>query len=412
MTLRMRLTFVMTCLVEGVVVILGSWFLLKEFDQTVFRALSFVVFLGLVFLFTPLFVWCSNVLLLPIMTLGTRYAVRLARQRLAKVPSLKVIAITGSVGKTTTKYLVYDLLKDTYRTQMISGNINTLLGVGDWVRKSLQETTEILVLEMGAYRRGDIANLCHLLPPDVAVITTLKDQHLERFGSFHALVQTKLELFTEAQQDAFLLTSSSAFASLQEVVPEVMKKLRVNVTKETPDEDHDIPPSLLQPFIYPNVALVEAVALHFKIKESYIKDALEKFELPERRKNLITINGFQVIDDSYNLSPSSAQTSLEYALALAKESHKQLVVMTAGIPEQGKASQKVNEVYGKYLQQADGVVVLQSIFAKALRMGLGKKEHVVEARDLEEALGVICDAWRKEETLILFQSELTDAHYV
>ena len=177
--------------------------------------------------------------------------------------------------------------------------------------------------QMGAFTRGDIASACRVIKPTIAIITALKDQHIERFGSFENLVCAKYEIF-EALED-----KKQAFAT--EEVSKILKEnklLNVPINSIHTKENYEGVPFLsYAPELSTNVDLAVAVAQYLSIREDFIVDTLKKFTLPDRRKNIFEINGITVIDNSYNISPSSASLSLTSAKKQADREGKKLAVI-------------------------------------------------------------------------------------
>jgi len=107
---------------------------------------------------------------------------------------LKIIAVTGSYGKTTTKEIIYEILSKKYKTAKTHENQNTAVGVAKSIIASVKEDTEIFIAEMGAYKKGEISNAVKIAPPDVSLVTALTQQHLSLFGSLDNLFSAKYEI--------------------------------------------------------------------------------------------------------------------------------------------------------------------------------------------------------------------------
>jgi UDP-N-acetylmuramyl pentapeptide synthase len=122
-----------------------------------------------------------------------------------------------------------------------------------------------------------------------------------------------------------------------------------------------------------------------KIPRRFVTDTLKTLKLPDRRSTLKTINGYQVIDDSYSISLQTAKIKIEDL----KKYKDKLVLVTAGIPESGLNPAKINFKYGKFLKnKVDHLIVYKSIFHKN-----------------------IIDGYERENVLVLIQPELTDLYY-
>ena len=117
-----------------------------------------------------------------------------AQRKLNDVKDLKVIGITGSYGKTSTKYILNTILSEKYNTLMTPESFNTLMGVVRTVNEKLNAAHQIFICEMGAKNIGDIKEICDLVNPDYAVLTAIGPQHLETFKTIENVSKTKLEL--------------------------------------------------------------------------------------------------------------------------------------------------------------------------------------------------------------------------
>lgn len=318
-------------------------------------------------LMIPLWVGLANVVLSPVYNtfrLQLQNKARLYFTR--KNVKTKIIAIAGSFGKTTTKNYIYELIRHSYKTQMISGNINTPTGIASWVLKNFDVTADYLIVEMDAYEVGEIARSCKILPPDIAVLTNTGDQHLMRFGTKINLAKSLNEIFDYSKPQA---------------------------TKIHP--------------LHSNESLALAVAQELRIPKDFVDDTLKKFSLPERRGNFTQMHGFSVIDNSYNISPTTALASLTAARKLAGK--RDLVVITAGIPELGEENKNANTEYAKQLtEKATGIILLNSVFAKEIRKAA---PSVFIVSDLHYAWRLIKDQYSPEKILVLIQPELTDLYY-
>src|SRR3989344_7605319 len=118
----------------------------------------------------------------------------LAKRKITLFPDLKIIGITGSYGKTTMKEILATLLAEHYTVLKTPDNINTLIGIARLILKKLTGTTDIFIVEMGAYERGDIRTLCEITPPRISIITGINEAHLERFGSIENTIAAKFEI--------------------------------------------------------------------------------------------------------------------------------------------------------------------------------------------------------------------------
>jgi UDP-N-acetylmuramoyl-tripeptide--D-alanyl-D-alanine ligase len=151
----------------------------------------------------PIFVGLANALLQPFFQIP-HWIIRQKASTYFKSNgnNTQVIAIAGSFGKTTTRQYIYELLRYHYRVQTTPGNVNTPTGIASWILDSFKRSTEILIIEVDPYFKGEIAQSLRILPPDVSVLTNVGDQHLERFKSQSELSEALHEVFDFAKKGA------------------------------------------------------------------------------------------------------------------------------------------------------------------------------------------------------------------
>lgn len=328
-----------------------------------------VPFLFLSVLLIPVWVLTANILLNPIYSQIKLGIQNRARKYFSENFKGKVVAIAGTYGKTTTKNYIYQLLKYNYKTQMIPGNINTPTGIANWVLKNLNKTTEVLIVEMDTYFIGEIKRSCQITPPDIAILTNMEDQHLERFGSRAKLKKALNEVFEFAKPEAIRITGKES-----------------------------------------NIEYALEVARILKIPKDIIKDTVKKLEKPDRRGDIKIMHGFETIDESYNICLATAKLALKNALKLARSKKKKLIVITGGIPELGKENSDSNVVYGRILAKSKAeIVLMQTILHNDLLKGI--KRRVTLAKGMKDAWEIVTKKYSPKRFLVLMQPELGDNYY-
>jgi UDP-N-acetylmuramoyl-tripeptide--D-alanyl-D-alanine ligase len=385
--------------------------------------LSYLIFFSSVL--SPLIVLLTNLILDPIYNQLKLSQEKQARALVDSCPDLQIIAITGSFGKTTTKHILYQLLKSSYRTQYIPGTINTAIGIANWVTANLQDSTQVLIVEMDAYYPGEIARACAVTPPNIALITTFGDQHLEKLGSFQNLITTNLEIFTHAKPNAKLFLNSTDYQKAQNELSKnniSLQKLN-NLKIQEYDlfdtvlyQNSNAPTASFQhPVFKINLQHALQIAEFLKIETEYILHSIPKLEPPDRRKNINTVGSNTIIDDSYNISEITARSAVKQASQLADDQKKNLVVVTAGIPERGKESREVNKKYGQFLgEYANYIILIHSVYTPYISTGLAADPARSAKAFTASRLFDYADVLKSnniENSVILLQSELTDLHF-
>ena len=147
------------------------------------------------YLLIPLIAALTVASLMPFTVIGAAIIIKLAQQKLKRLShNLTVIGITGSYGKTATKTILAHLLDAKYSVLSTRGTINTPIGVAQTSLRQLTPSHKFFIVEMGAYKKGEIAAICNLVRPKVGILTGITPQHLGLFGSFDNLKEAKFEL--------------------------------------------------------------------------------------------------------------------------------------------------------------------------------------------------------------------------
>ena len=342
-------------------------------------------------------------------------------------PNLKIVGITGSYGKTSVKYFLNQLLSVKYNVYMTPGNYNTTLGVIRAVREGLRPTHEIFLCEMGARHVGDIAEICQLAHPDLAIITSIGPQHLETFGSVENIVKTKLELAdaVKGRGPVFLNFDSALIAQHaydQDVVTygQNGKDYAVSdvhigrsgsvFTVTAPDgSKQEYRTRLLGAANVQNIAGAVAVAHSLGVSLKAMVPAVRQLEGAPHRLELKQAGDITIIDDAYNSNPAGAAVALE-TLGLCRGGR---IVITPGLVELGDKELEYNRVLGTQAAGNCDLLILvgsqprtDAIEAGAKEAGLAEAA-VLRANTVQDAMAMARSA-RLEDKMVLLLNDLTD----
>ena len=234
---------------------------------------------------------------------------------------LKVLAITGTNGKTTTKELVSAVLSRQYRTIYTQGNFNNHIGVPLTLLR-ITPDTEFAVVEMGANHPGEIKTLAGLACPDYGIITNIGKAHLEGFGSFEGVIKTKNELYENLKANgktAFVNADNPLLMDLSATLKRhtygtdnadcIVKPLSCDPYLSVSWEGRTIQTHLVGSYNFENVAAAIAVGRHFGVSDSDIKEALENYQPTNSRSQVIEGKN-HIIMDAYNANPTSMNASV------------------------------------------------------------------------------------------------------
>lgn len=293
----------------------------------------------------------------------------LAIQNLAKAYrrqlKVKTIGITGSNGKTSTKDILASILKKKYKTHKTQGNLNNHLGV-PLTLLSMEEDTEMAVIEMGMSSLGEIELLSTLASIDVAVITNSTDVHLDTLGSVENILKAKLEIISGLKENGLFVYFGDSVAlhkGVQRLNSRQKKASFGNnpgndyVVKLISSEDDGIYFELVKPLcrdfflsalgnhqVY-NAAAAIAVARHFDVSFDDIQQGLKMIEATGMRNELIHAKGFDILNDAYKSNPISLRSALITMYSFNK--YRQKIAVLGDMVGTGEDEVKIHENIGE-----------------------------------------------------------------
>ena len=235
--------------------------------------------------------------------------------------NLKVLSITGTNGKTTTKELVSAVLSKKYKTIYTQGNYNNHIGVPLTLLRITPET-EFAVVEMGANHPDEIKTLANIACPDYGIITNIGKAHLEGFGSFEGVIKTKNELYEHLKANgktAFVNGDNTLLMDLaknlshhtygMEKADCVVKPGACDPYLSVTWKGHAIQTHLVGSYNFENVAAAIAVGSYFGVNDDDIKDAIESY-MPTNSRSQVIEGRNHIIMDAYNANPTSMNASV------------------------------------------------------------------------------------------------------
>lgn len=278
----------------------------------------------------------------------------------------KIIGITGSNGKTTTKDLVASVLGTTYRVHKTQGNLNNHIGL-PLTLLQIGEDTEVAVIEMGMSGRGEIELLSELAQPDMAIITMIGDAHLLQLGSREEIARAKTEILG-GLQDGGLFISNGDEPLIDFVLPEIKKPEEMRRVSFGQKSTNNIYPVDIQigndgssfrlqdsdtEFYIPllglhnvmNALAAVAAGRELEVSDEKIAQGLRDVQLSgmriEKRK---AESGFTVLNDAYNASPAATKAALSLMKQLKGYRHKYVVL--ADMLELGELEEQFHREIG------------------------------------------------------------------
>ncbi len=345
-------------------ILLGITILLT-LTTTVQLALHTTGVIGLAFLPTlqSLFLIVAWVLFLPIDRLLKKKRTAQAAALRDQFSNLLVIGVTGSVGKTTTKELLAHILAP-LSPLVTPEHVNTEMGVAMWLLQTLpllkRIDSRMAIVEMGAYKMGEIDAICRMTKPTMGIITRIGEEHLALFGSRQNIAQAKTELFASlpATGHAFF-PATDTFADYlrtraQATVHTIGSAKPADAIVEQATSDASGIHFVMDGTSYsipiqgihnvPNAALAISCARTLGQSPDDIAKRLQSFVLQQHTFNLRHEHDIDILDATYNASPQSFDAAIEWAAA---QPHAQKYLITSGIIELGKEEAGLHEAIAK-----------------------------------------------------------------
>lgn len=389
-------------------------------SKTVFSALSCV---------TPLLALAAWGLTYPVEKCVTRYFINDAKRILRENRGIRVIGITGSYGKTTTKFILKQILSEKFNVTATPQSFNTPLGVVRTVRSDIKPQTQIFICEMGAKKTGDIKEICDIVNPVCGIITSVGEQHLDTFGSVDNVFNTKFELAEAVRKNGgeiFINGSSAGIAERLERAGKcriyggadsefyaenikcsrrgssfdlVLSSTRIGVTTQ-----------MLGMCSICDIVGAAAVAFSLGVEPEKIAFAISRLKPAEHRLQLKTWNnGSLLIDDAYNANPEG---SLEAVSVLGSFEGMRKVIITPGLIELGEKEYECNYKLGLAAAAVcDTVILVGKNRSKPLREAVESTDfnpeqlHIVSS--FAEAMEIYAPT-ADSGSVVLLENDLPD----
>lgn len=347
--------------------------------------------------------------------------IRGAKKKLSENKNLKVIFVTGSFGKTTTKRYLYELLKGDYKTVATPKSFNTPIGLCLSI-KAINEDTQIFIAEAGARRVGDIKTLCRIVRPDISVVTGIAPQHIETFGAVENIIAEKEEAVKNLKVGGFAVISVETTggriicdrATADKILVGSGETANVkfrNVKFSAYGSSFDImcgekTLEITAPFVgihnVVDFTLAAAVAIKLGVRAEKIVNIAGTLTPPEHRFSVsVSGGGVTIIDDGYNANIEGIKSG---ANSLRYFGGKKFAVFS-GIVEGGTKSYELNSEAGRVLSgNCDRLIAVGRLADEILSDAKGER-----AEDLDGAKEILKKEVRRGDTVAFF-SDLPDRY--
>ena len=357
-----------------------------------------------------------------------------AVRKLRDMKNLKVIGITGSYGKTSSKNILSDILNVKYNALPSPKNFNTPYGLIITVNNHLSRFDDILIAEMGAYKIGEIKELCDLVKPKYGILTKIGTAHIEIFGSQENIQKGKFELIESLPSDGIGVLNADDELQLNYQLKNNCKIIWIGIENEDADvravdiktsnkgttfnvifkgdkKKYEFTTKLLgQNNIY-NILASLALSKEFGLTIDQMKKAVLNVKSVEHRLELRKSGNITYIDDSYNSNPVGSKMALE----VLKSMPGVRIVMTPGMIELGDMSYDLNKKFGTYMKDcADIVILVGEKITKPIKDGLSEvsfdEKNIYVVKSTKEAFNLVNSLTINKESFVLIENDLPDIY--
>ncbi|MEA5094478.1 MAG: UDP-N-acetylmuramoyl-tripeptide--D-alanyl-D-alanine ligase [Sedimentibacter saalensis] len=358
-----------------------------------------------------------------------------ASNKIKSMKNVKSIGITGSYGKTSTKFFSATILSEKYKVLNTPESYNTPMGISKIINNDLDENFDIFIAELGATKVGDIDEVAKLTNPEIGIITSIGPCHLETFKSIDNIMRTKYELIENLPDDGVAIFNYDN---------EYVKKLADKTFKEKilygieNIEDTDVfatdikvsskgstfslcinglgtiecETRLLGAHNIHNILAGAAIAKVMGLTLQEIKMGISKIESVEHRLQLIDPGtGVIVIDDAFNSNPDGAKAALD-VLDSFKDNRK--IIVTPGMVELGEIEEKENEKFGENIAKVCDIAILvgkkrTTPIYNGLKRKTFNEDNLYVVNSLDEA-SELMKTLTKVGDVVLFENDLPDTY--
>ena len=381
------------------------------------------------------FIYILKFINTPIEKLVYFYYFQKANKKLKNMNRLKVVGITGSYGKTSSKNILSEVLSCRYITRPTPKNLNTPYGLMITINNYLDKFDEILIAEMGAYVKGEIKKNCEFVKPKYGILTIIGEAHLETFKTKENICQTKFELIESLDPEGVCVLNRDDPYQVEYVKNNLKNKVKIiwiGINNEKAnfnainikcdkygtyfdliyqDKVYKVQTKLLGFHNVYNILASIALGVELKVDISEMLIKIKILQPVEHRLEIKKLNNITMIDDAYNSNPIGAKNALD----VLKMMDGIKVVVTPGMVELGSFEESLNYEFGKQISQiADYVILIGEKRTKIIKKGLLDSHY---SKEKIKVLNRVVDAYQelnkltgKKEVYALFENDLPDIY--
>ncbi|MBE6144499.1 MAG: UDP-N-acetylmuramoyl-tripeptide--D-alanyl-D-alanine ligase [Firmicutes bacterium] len=418
---RLMITSSIIYLIPALIIILWFDTSLIPYYYLVLGAISYLNYFVVMF---------SNIVNIPVEKSVFRHFYKQAYKKINDMHNLKVVGITGSYGKTSSKNILNDILSVKFNTCPSPKNFNTTNGLMITINNHLDKFNDVFIAEMGAFKKGEIKELCDLVNPKYGILTKIGTAHMDSFGSQENIQKGKFELIESLPEDGVAVLNKDDELQVSYDLKNKCKVIWIGIDNEADVMATNIKQSskgmtfdcifkgdknkykfetrlLGKANIY-NILAGIALGHYFGIEIEQLMFGVKKVRSIEHRLELKKYGDINIIDDAYNSNPVGSKMAVE---VLGLMPGKKIIV-TPGMIELGEQQYELNMKFGEYISEVcDEVILVGETQTKPIYDGLMNKKynkdniHIIN--DVKVAFKLMQEL-KGKETYVLLENDLPD----
>ena len=380
----------------------------------------------------PFWVVLAAALLVPVERSIQEGFKRQARSMLTRRRDLQVIGITGSYGKTSTKFVLAEILRQRFNVLATPSSYNTPMGLCLVINGMLKPEHQVLILEMGIRHRGDMKELCEIARPDVAVVTTVGMAHLETMHSIENIAREKGDIleYMKAGGTAVLNADDERVRAMESRAPGKVWRVSTGgdadivardvtygpdgatfIVRDDTGEERPFKTRLLGAHNITNILLGVAVGRALGLRLRQIAYAVERIQPVEHRLQLRNEGAITVIDDAFNSNPVGARNAVEI---LGRFDGGRRIIITPGMVELGERQWEENRLLGEHIaRNVDLAILVGTEQTRPIQEGLQSasfpEEKTKVVASLHEAQSFL-KSYARPGDVVLYENDLPDQY--
>lgn len=349
------------------------------------------------------------------------------KSKIISLKNLNIIAVTGSYGKSSTKEILYYILRDKYKILRTPESFNTVLGIAKVVDLELDKNYDYFICEMAAFKKGEIKELCKIIPPQFGIITGISKQHLERFKTLNNIVHAKFELadsISDSKKISFNLDDKNILNELKRRGIKIFRGYGVNNTRAKTRAENikfgrngssftliinknkfDIKTSLFGFSNINNILAATSMAVTLGLPSKHIVERIIELNQIPNRSSLYNINDTTFVDNTYSSNPKGFLETIRTAKLIDGVK----ILVTPGLVELGSETKKIHYGLGKKAAKVFNKVILvgkntkTSSFAK----GFANRKNIKYIKDTREDYFKVLKELKGNSYWVFLENDIT-----